>query len=263
MEGLQSDTLKIIQDTAVKASSAEGKVYFKPLPGEPKHVYASVKADGSWVRHEAVAEPRQHQLATLFEAIAYANTKGNENTVIWYDETQLTVILDDSTRRDVARLAFTYGPQFALLANIGEDGERFKQAAFRRFLRVDLHGCTPNDRLLDWISDCQFGSKGNAAGIIAKDKSSFGRDIENTVESRDNGLCPDEIQFTMPVFDDPGLRNDRAVTCDVEILIPEESFLLTPFPGEVRAAIDAELANIEALMTGENGVKCPVFRGRP
>jgi hypothetical protein len=263
MEGLHADTLATIQKTAVDASSADGKVVFKKIQGEPEHVYAAIKADGSYQRIASEPVPRHHQLSALFEAISFVNSKGSDKSVIWFNENNLTVIVDDETRRDFAILTFTYGPQFAILAQMDTGGQRFKQAAFRRLLRVDFHGARPNDLLLDWISACEFGNKGNASGMIAKDKSSFGREIEQQVTSRDKGECPDEITFTMPVFADPGLREDRAVTCDVEILLAEESFLLTPFPGQVQAAIDAELTNIEALMTGPNGVKCPVFRGQP
>lgn len=264
MDSLSAETLTLIQNTAVKASDAASKVAFVSLPSEPKHVYAAVKPDGSWERKEAVASPRAHRLACLFEAIAFANTKGTEEgSVIWFDDQSLTVILDDQTRRDVAVLAFHRSPQFARVETIAESKENFNQAAFRRLLRVDFHGCRPNDLLLDWISDCEFGGNKTAAGMIAKDKSSFGREINEQATSKDRGQCPDEIQLSMPVFDDPGLRTDRAVLCDVEILFSEEKFRLTPFPGEIKAAVDAELANIEALLSGEGGVKCPVFRGKP
>lgn len=264
METLTKDTLQLIQETAVKASNANGKVQFVPIPGEPPHIYASIKADGEWDRHEAIAPPRMHNLAGVFEAISYANTKGSpEHSVVWFDENGITIILDDSTRRDIAVVQFKLSPQFARLKQVADDEERFGQAAFRRLLRVDFHGCTPNDLLLDWVSDCEFGSRGNTVGTITKDKSSFGKDIEEQVKSKDRGACPDELILSMPVFDDPGLREERRVVCDVEIHMAEQQFELTPFPGQIQRAIDAELANIESLMSGENGIKCPVFKGRP
>jgi hypothetical protein len=264
MEGLQSDTLKMIQDTAVKASDAGKKVEFVKLPGEPGHVYAAVKADGSFTRHEAVAGPRGHRLSGLVETIAYTNTKGNkDDSVVWFDEAGMVVVLDDSTRRDQAFTSFTHSPQFARLAQIAESKERFGQVKFRRLLRVDFAGCTPNNLLLDWVSDCEFGSKGNSVGTITKDRSSFGRDIEEQVKSKDRGACPDSIILEMRVFDDPGLQLTRQIVCDVEIHLAEQQFELTPFPGQLQEAIDAEMANIESLLSGQGGVSCPAFRGRP
>ncbi|MDE2426764.1 MAG: hypothetical protein KGO96_12755 [Elusimicrobia bacterium] len=264
MEGLQSDTLKLIQDTAVRASDSQNKVAFVKLPGEPSHVYAAVKADGTFSRHEAVAGPRAHRLSGLVEAIAYANIKGNKDaSVVWFDECGVVVVLDDLTRRDIAVAAFTHSPQFARLSQIAESKERFTQAKFRRLLRVEFAGCTPNNLLLDWVSDCEFGSKGNSVGTITKDRSSFGRDIEEQVKSKDRGACPDQIILAMRVFDDPGLQLTRQIVCDVEIHLSEQQFELTPFPGQLQEAIDAEMANVESLLAGAGGVQCPAFRGRP
>lgn len=264
MEGLQHDTLQLIQETAVKGSGAAGKAVVLPIPGQPAHRVTIVTADGKVDMQELQPYPRGHTLDGLFEAIAYANTKGDaENSVVWFDECGLVIVLDDATRRDVANAELTFSPQFACLMEIPESGKAYIQTAFRRLLRVTLRGCTPNDMLLDWVSDCEFGSKGNSVGTITKDRSSFGKDIEQMAQSKDRGECPSEITLSMPVFDDPGLRELRRVVCDVEIQLAEQKFLLTPLPGEIKAAIDAEMANVEALLASEGGVKCPAFRGRP
>lgn len=264
MEGLQVDTLTLIQETAQKAAASADKVAFVKIPGEPAHVYAAVKADGTYERKEAVADNRKHTLGGFVEAIAYANTKGDpKNSVVWFDSAGVVVILDDKTRRDIACATFKFSPQFQRIFDIAKSKTRFKQVGFRRLLRVDFNGCTNNNLLLDWISDCKFGGNNAAVGTITKDRSSFGREIEQMVESKDRGPCPDELILSMSVFDDPGLRFDRRVVCDVEIHAAEEEFELTPFPGQLQLAIDAEMANIESLLSGEGGVKCPAFKGRP
>jgi len=259
---LNSDTLKIIQDTAVKASDALGKVEFVKLPGEPNHVYAAVKADGTFERRSAEAAPRAHKLASFQEAIAFVKTKGTkDNSVLWYDDTGVIVVVDDATRRDTAELKFTLTEPFERIAAIAENDESFDQRAFRRLLRVTFAGCTPNDLLLNWISDCKFGTVANAAGTIVKNRESFGKDINQAVESKDNTPCPDDITLSLRIFDDPLLRETRTVNCDVEVLVAEQKFKLTPFPLEIINAVNAELANIEGILAGE--VECPVFRGRP
>ncbi len=99
--------------------------------------------------------------------------------------------------------------------------------------------------------------------MIAKDRSSFGRDIEQSVASPDRGECPDEIVLSMPICLDPWLQAPRAIRCDVEVVLAEEKFLLTPFPGEISHAVDAFLNDIHNALVGAEGVKCPVFRGSP
>ena len=131
----------------------------------------------------------------------------------------------------------------------------------RRLLRIDLHGCTPNDVLLDWVSDCKFDTRGQAAGSITKDRSSFGKDIEQSVASGSDEECPEEIVLTVPIFTDPCLKEKRRIVCAVEVHTNSQMFELLPFPGELDMAINVELACIEGLMTGDDGVSCPVFRG--
>lgn len=262
MDPLSVETLKLIQDTAIKGANADGKVRFMPLPGEPDYVYAAITADGKWERKEAVAEPRDHKLASLQEAIAFVKAKGSDaGSVLWYDASGLVVVVDDATRRDVATLGFSQTEPFARLVAIDNSEESFDQRAFRRLLRVTFNGCRPNDLLLNWISDCKFGTVANAAGTIVKNRESFGKDINQQAQTQDQTPCPDDITLAVRIFDDPLLKEPRHINCDVEILLAEQKFKLTPFPLELTNAINAELANIESILASE--VKCPVFRGRP
>lgn len=261
---LNADTLSIIQDTAQQAQGAEGKVKFCKLATEPDYVYAAVLPDGTWTRHEAAYGPRRHTLATLVETIAYANVKGTEeNSVVWFSEAGLTVILDDGNRRDKATCDLDYSQPFTLLMKIEAQGLTYTQTEFRRLLKVDLHDCTPNDVLLDWVAGVDFSSQSRTSGTIAKDRSSFGKDIETAVVSKAGSEPPDEIALTMTVFTDPGLTERRRILCAVEVHTNSQKFEIVPYPGEIKRAIDAELANIESRMTGEGGCACPVFRGEP
>lgn len=262
MDSLSVETLKLIQDTAIKAASADGKVKFTSLPSEPGHVYAALTADGKWERREAVATPRNHRLASLQEAIAFVKSKGTEEkSVVWYGFDGLVVVVDDDTRRDIATLTFNETEPLVRLRGISEDEETFDQRAFRRLLRVTFNGCRPNDLLLNWISDCKFGTVANAAGTIVKNRESFGKDINQQVQTADQTSCPDEITLALRIFDDPLLKEPRHISCDVEILLAEQKFKLAPYPLELVNAVNAELANIESILASE--VSCPVFRGKP
>lgn len=261
MEGFDNEVLTNLQETAVKAAGASGKVAVVKLEREPEDVYGIVTPDGKLERIVAESRPRRHKLVSLAEAILYANDKGKpEKSVIWFDRDGVVILLDDETRRDQANLSLDYTPQLLLLQSLEKNKNTFEQQEFRRLLRIDLAGCRPDDALFNWVSDMRWSVAGESGGRLTHQKDSMGSDLEHEAMS-DYGQCPEEIELSIRIFDDPALLSRRPVRCSVEVLTKERRFRLLPLPLAIHDAIEQELD-----VVGEGirkAVKCKVFRGCP
>lgn len=262
MDTLTKDTLQLIQDTAVLASGATGKLVIMHPEQEPDHVYLTVDGHGLTERIEAQPLPREHTVCTLDEALIFAAKHGTDKSVVWFERDGVVVVLDDSTRRDQAGTPFRFSSQFAALTALDAAKDRkFAQKEFRRFLRVTMDGATNDLRLLNFVSSVRWNATSNSAGVVTHQKVSLGRDIEESVTGGDGSECPEEITFNVRVFDDPGLLDTQTVRCAVELIVAEQAFVLLPFPMQTSRAIDLELGAIGARI--REAVKCPVYRGKP
>lgn len=260
MESIANDTLKTIQETAVKASGADGKVALLKPGQEPDHVYLMVGQSGKVERVVADAKPRAHRLVTLEQVVAFVTKKGTaEASVVWYDRSGVIVIVDDATRRDRADLTLTLTPQIQLLIAL-EKGRQFTQREFRRLLRVELAGCRVDDVLLNWVSSVKFNDSRTAGGVIKQGRESLGREIEQAAVS-DAGEPPEIMRLSVRVFDDPSLRETWPIECAVEIDLDNQVFQLIPLPLQLHNAIENEVGAIGKLL--QEAVKCPAFRGKP
>ncbi len=260
MEGLQHDTLQLIQETAAKAAGAAGKAVILQVPGQPKHRVSIVGPDGKVTTEDNVPEPRKHTLGSLAEAIEFINEKGQSESVVWFDSDGIVVVLDDSTRRDIATLTLKYTPTIKLLTKIKADGEHFDQRDFRRLLRVDLAGSRKDDKLLNWVSNAKFSTATTVGGVVTSSKESLGRDINDAALSA-AGDFPEEIGLEVRVFDDASLKETWGVKCAVELFLREAEFTITPYPLEIHNAIESEVDVIGQKL--RDAVKVPCFRGRP
>ncbi len=260
MDSLDNETLTNIQETAVKAAGAAGKASVLAVPGQPKHKISIVDMNGKVTLMDLEPEPRKHTLCTLDECIEFVNRQADLDTVVWFDRSGIVVVLDDTTRRDVAHMAFQLTPEIVKLAEIEKSKNRFSQRDFRRMLRIDLAKCRTDDLLLNWVSDVKFNSQASSGGIIKTGKESLGSDIEQMAISS-QGECPEEIGLWVRVFDDHRLKDTRGVKCAVEVFLREAEFTLTPLPLEIHTAIESELDVVGDKLRA--GVKVPCFRGRP
>lgn len=254
------EALRTFAEQAVKAAGAQQKFAIVPAGQfEPAHVYYTVGEDGTATRVESSPRPRAHKLATVAEVLDFVERKGTEQgSVIWYDRDYVTVIVDDSTRRDHAQVNLTFTPQFAMLLSL-EKRRAFKQKDFVRLLRVELAGTQQDSRLLDWVRSVRFTSQGTAAGQVRHGRESMGRDLDAAVTSELADECPEEITLLVRVYDDPVMTTRSKVVCAVEIEPASEEFSLTPLPLELHNAIEDQVERIGSDF--REGAKCPVFRG--
>jgi len=259
MEGLDLETLELIQDTAVKASGAAGKLELVHPEQEPPHIYLAVKADGSFEKKEAGPKARNHRLITLDEVVRFATEKGSESSVIWYDRGGIVIVVDDETRRDFATLSLNLTPQMVLLQHLEKNKPGFDQKAFRKMLRIELGDCQRDPRLLNWVSDLKFANMSGAIGQFSNNRESLGTDIDAQAVSG-AGECPDDVALDVRTFDDPQLPERQGIRCAFDFSPQEREFRLVPYPLEVHNAIELEVTFIGEKLRGSTDVPC--FRGR-
>lgn len=260
MEGILTDAIKLIQETAVEASGAEGKLTIIQPKAEPPHIYLAVKADGSFETRTAEPGCRNHRLITLDEVERFVDEKGGENTVVWYDRNGVTVVLDDETRRDFATMGLTLTPTMVLLQRLEKDRPGFDQKAFRKMLRTDLGECQRDPRLFNWVSDLKFANLTQGKGQFSNARESLGDDIEAQAVSG-AGECPDDLILDVRTFDDPSLVEKQGIRCVFEFSAQEREFRLIPFPLAVHNAIELEVSYIGERLREKLG-DVPCFRGR-
>ncbi len=262
MESLHVETLKHIEQMAVKSAGAKGKAEMLALPAEPPHVYATVDAAGVITKHTAEPQSRDHVVMTLDQLINFARTKGDTGkTAVWYDDTEIVVVLDDTTRRDFATLSLVHTPQFGKLRELYEGVSAMSQRAFRRMLKHDLAGCLTNGRLLEWIENVRWNSTANTAGQAKSARESMGRDLDEQVLS-DAGEFPEDVRLKVRVYEDPGLRDTWPVDCLAEIVFSDQAFNLMPLPMQLQEAVDSELSIIDGILR-EALPSFAIFRGKP
>jgi hypothetical protein len=260
MEGILTDAIQLIQETAVKAEGSEGKLAIVRPPAEPPHVYLTVGPDGKFEKQIASPAGRNHRLITLDEVERYALEKGSASTVVWYDRNGVTVVIDDETRRDFATLGLTLTPTIVLLQRLEKDRPGYDQKSFRKLLRTDFGECQRDPRLFNWVSDLKFANLTQGKGQFSSDRESLGNDIEAQAVSG-AGECPDDLILDVRTFDDPSLIKKQGIRCVFEFDPPSREFRLIPFPLAVHNAIELEVGYIGERLREKLG-DVPSFRGR-
>ena len=260
MEGLSTETLQLIQDTAVEASEAEGKLAIVRPPAEPDYIYLTVKPDGTFEKHTAAAAVRNHRLITLDQVENFVKEKGGPSTVVWYDRTGIVIVLDDETRRDIATLALTLTPTMLLLAKLERDRMEFDQREFRKLLKVDLADCQRDARLFNWVSDLKFANMTGGVGQFSNNRESFGNDIEAQAVSGAGGDCPDDLILDVRTFDDPSLLERQGIKCVFDFTPQDRKFRLIPIPLALHDAIELEVTFIGERLAEK--IDCSCFRGK-
>lgn len=261
---LQHETLKQIQKTAQEAGGAKDKATTLRVDAEPPEVYYLVTSDGKAERKIADPKARDHELHSLDQVGPFVDEYNGEKPIVWYSESGVVVLLDDTKRRDRATLRLTLTPPMSTLLRLDkEKPKRFSQRDFVRLLRIDLAECFYDKRLLTSVRECDFTQRGDTRGMIQHGRESLGRDIEAAVVSKSTEGIPEDVDLTVRVFDDPSLMDRQAMKCAIELHAAEGQFELVPFPLAVRNAIDLELDVVGKLLHDACPDETPIFRGKP
>lgn len=258
---LNEVSLGLIQDKAVAAAGAEGKVCILKPEAEPHHRYLVVSPDGSHELVDAEASPRKHALGSIEDVVGWCKSKGTEATVVWFSEEGCVVIEDDLTRRDRLSMRLAFTEQWQLMCHLADNKPLFSQKDFVRLLRIDLHGLTSDQRLLTFARNAKFSGQSSKGGEVLHGRESLGNTIEAAALGINSGECPEELQINVRIFTDPHLQDRQPVNCAVELDVHSAAFRLTPYPLQLQLALEAEVCAIGAYL--RENLEQPVFRGVP
>lgn len=244
-----------IAEVAALVQSANKTDVLK-VSGEREGVYFLVGPDGKATKH--VADPSWHreQLETPGELAAFVDSEKGDRSVVFLNEKQVIFVKDLADRRDIATCTLIETPQIQWLKQCS--GKQLQQADFVRLLRITFRGALgPDSGLVALIRNLKFSTAADGGANIQHARESIGRSV--MAEVRGESAIPEEVTLRVPVFENHPFI--APVSCAIEVFPHEQAFRLTPFPLQVRMAVDAALANIEELF-GVDAMP-QVFRGQP
>lgn len=223
--------------------------------GERGGVYFLVGPDGRAER--VLAEPAwsAERLATPAELLRFIQERAGEKSAVFFGESGATFFYDRDDRRAKASCELVTSPQYQWLAHA--KGGVMSQADLVRLLRITFRGCLPADgNLLALVRNLKFSTAGEAAVSIQHGRESLGKRVEAAVTGE--GVLPEEVTLFIPVFENHPFK--ARVACALEVCPHEQGFRLTPYPLEVRNALDAAVEDVGTLLTA-SGLP-PAYRGQ-
>lgn len=250
-----ADFLKLIQDTAVKATDA---TILKPTED----------ARGGWIIQNGEATPipippplRHHAICSITSLVEFAENFATKGSV-WHDERQIIVLLDNEDRRDFARLPLTKSATFAKLESIVKQKNPLTQRDMVRLFRHDLRqaGC---EHVLSAVKRLDFKRTNDGRSEVGHGKESLGRSVEMAVNSAE--AIPEFFQATVPVYSTPGAEWQKAVYCTLEIDVANERFIVLPDEDAIVKAVQDAQADLhgELVEALTDTLSIPVYYGQP
>ncbi len=249
LAGVTAQVEKLTRDAVTKKPSVVA------LQGEPRGKYLLVDKDGIGIPTIPGAGWHSEHLDTPQELKRFIEKNLKDTASVFYDETKIIFVSDLADRRDIAACDLVKSEPYIFLAS--KPGPQ-NQKDFVRTLRITLRGCLDSSsNLIQLVRDLKFTSGGEVEGSIQHGNESMGRKIANQVTGQ--GAIPEEITLRIRVFENhPAIV---PVACALEILPAEGCFRLTPYPMELRKAMDDTLSSV-AFVFSDDGLP-PVYRGRP
>ncbi len=251
--------IQLIQETAQKAIGAKVIAELQ----EPRANY--VQIGSALERIPRVPAVRGHAVERLADVIAFAEatTAGKHSKeprmVLWHARDAVTLVLDDSDRRDLVQMALPWSDEYRAVANLGGIASPWlDQAAFVRFLW--LNGLA-TDVIVAQFRRLRWASGQTANANLQRGKESLGREIEAEVAGAEE--LPTELVLSIPVYRAPGERTAYQVKCAVDTSPGDERLRLVPLPGELEKAVDLAQADIHKRLTDALGADIPVYYGTP
>lgn len=268
MQQLQTEALKLIQDTAIASSGAKDKVQLVPVPGSKIGEFAAVKPNGEFEFCVPTREPvpRKHGLLTVGQVgtfVKYATENLDAKPIVWYGTDGVHVVLNDgktSLREDVAFVSLrrTKAHDYLIIAA----DNYLPQKQFIRLLRLKLSDCLRDDegRLIKILRLLNFKEGQTGYGKVEQGRESMGHDIEAEVTS-DMGPIPEEITLSVRLYDDVCLQSRFPIRCDIDINAREGLLSLAPMAGALEKAVEDQMTALGSLL--ESDCDCEVFYGKP
>lgn len=240
------------------------------LVAKAKHatVVTEIPTDGRtvWVEHDGKLfiqsvppDLRDHKVDSVFD-LCEAAKLWNPNPVVWIDDENIVLVVDDKDRRETVTLKLVKSFVFRKLLDL-RNSSKLSQVDLIRLLRVDLRNTANVAPLLMAVRKVKFRSLTEGSNIIQHGNESMGKTIENEVTGAD--AIAESLLVETNLYSNPGEADEKfAINLDLEIDAAKACFYLRPMPDEIELATQMALAGIrERIERDAHGV--PVFFGRP
>jgi hypothetical protein len=251
-EAIEAEAIREIERLVVAANSSE----ILDVKGERKGVYFIVGPKGDAVKH--VADPSWHseQLETPRELLKFIASNKTDKSAVFIADEEVIFVSSLADRRDVAFCKLIEAEPYKWLK--ASSGNRLSQSDFIRVLRITFRECLGVDNgLIPLLRKLNFAASDGAAAEIQHGRESVARSINASIMGVN--AIPEELVLRVPVFENHPFI--APVNCAIEIFPDERMFKLTPFPLQVRKAMQAALDDVENGLEGDE--LPPVYRGKP
>lgn len=263
---LDTESLKLIQETAVKAAGTEVKnrvCVRDTLPDKTKWLLIDKEGNSTLLD---VSQPlRLHKLLSVQEVVAFARFAKADlgsSPIVWIGEQVVTVTLDDR-RLFADRAIYSFRPtgEWLLIDELTQRMDGHDQKKFLRLLRVDLAECFARD-------DQRLLLINNVRKVRAQQSTNLGNgsgSYDATLASSSDTAIdwPDNLDLLVRLFDDPALTLREPIRCafDVEPMPPR--FVLSPLTAHIARALGNTLELASQTIRAELKDEIPVFLGQP
>lgn len=207
----------------------------------------------------ADAPDRKHHAASIESFADFV--EDYENAVVWFNRAGAVAVLDDANdRRNTIRLDLTLSPQLVDLQTMERNQKPLTQKEVIQLLRIRFRDAGLGN-LADLFRNVKFSVDTSGQQTLEKNKMSAGKSILAAFHGLD--AIPDAIAFLVPMF-------ASRFECRQEVMVAiepdpqQQTFLLTPFPGEIeRALCRAEMEFGVAVREAIKAETVPVLFGQP
>lgn len=263
---IEEKALALIQETAKKSVA----VYKVEALSDSRNNYVF---DGTKIVCYQKAPPlRSHTVHSLVDLINYALGKppvdeGAEDQVayyegrkpvVWHGENNVTLILDDTDRRDTVVFPLTFAEKFQVLQALHKEKPYYTQQDFIKLLRFRLG--LDNSRVVAQFRKLQWEAGSTLNSQINRGDARLGKNIIEKVEGVDE--LPEELDVPAPVYAQTGEREQYNVRCGIEIDTRDQRFQLIPLPDELPRVMDLAQASIhQRLCATLKDSDIPIYYG--
>ena len=252
-----SEAIKAFADLVAAGHKCE----LVEVPGDPRRVWIS--QGGSYTAERLMPAIREHRVASLPDILEAAAVWVGDSTegagVMWHNEEQVVLVLDDEDRRDRVTLPLTVSGQFLTLERL-HNSPALDQRAFVRLLKHDLYRVV-DPALLLTVRRLEVSSGGSRSSEINPGRERGTQEFREELAGAAD--IPEYVDAVASVYSTLGLRVERTLCLSLDYELPAMRFQLEPLPDELTIAKqNAQLELHEAL---ERGVPdgMPVLYGSP
>lgn len=251
------DAIGDLKESSLKAETVEFNRMKDRMIVTPDKAYTTILADFPDRNHVAGDLSVIQKLIEVHHNFHYADEedtpKEPTGVEVWYNRAGVTVIFDGRAyRRNRATMSLELSEEIKRLG--GVSGKPLPQAEIIKILRVAFK-CCDFSQTVQTLRNVKFELNQAGEASIERTKTSIGKSQLAKIYGLD--ALAEELTFTIPVFASK-FRQFFNVAAALDPDPETKTFTLTPYPGQIEAAIEAaeEALGLQLEAMVPEGVPC-------